>query len=146
MGGVPGVRGRHRTQDHLSAAVGHPASPTTGPVAARRSVTGVKPLDPRLLRHAATARGYLALAVGLGLAEDEHGTCQAQPDSQGEVDPGGRRMAQQPRVERLHARHATSGRHWSRGWAGRMAYRCAQVVLGAVAAANSWYAAHARGP
>src|SRR5664280_1375526 len=80
------------------------------------------------------------------LAEDENGTGQAQPDSQGEVDPGGRRMAQQPRVERLHARHATSGRHWSRGWAGRMAYRCAQVVLGAVAAANSWYAAHARGP
>lgn len=31
-------------------------------------MTGVKPLDPRLLRHAATARVYLALTVGLGLA------------------------------------------------------------------------------
>ena len=28
----------------------------------------MKPLDPRLLRHSAAARGYLAVAVALGLA------------------------------------------------------------------------------
>jgi hypothetical protein len=28
----------------------------------------MRPVDPRLLRHAAAARGYLTLTVGLGLA------------------------------------------------------------------------------
>ena len=33
----------------------------------------MKPLDPRLLRHSAAARGYLAVTVGLGLAATGYG-------------------------------------------------------------------------
>src|SRR5262249_38695821 len=61
---LQGPRGTDRGDQHRR---GHPGV-LVHLADSRAETTGMRPVDPRLLRHAGAARGYLIFAAGLGLA------------------------------------------------------------------------------